>query len=170
MDSWLWEGLGTAVVAAAVAFGTTMLIRWLDARRVRWLVTGHARTVIADKDDKPGQVQINLEVHNIGNGDAYDVRLRRCNGANFLSWVTFERGKVAAGDSFEVTFTCSSDTWETAWMEVISRTTLRAQASKPTASKRVLLRTATGPKDQQRWHDPRGRGLDLPQEEGGRLR
>lgn len=164
------DWIAVVPVAALVSATVTFLIRWLDAKRVAWLVTGKARESSPAKDGQPGRVRIEVDVHNVGNGDAFDVRLRRCNGADFPAWVTFEGGKVASGDAFRVVMEPPADTWETAWIEVMFRTTLRGRRSRPKTWRRVNLRAMTGPVDQMFWPDATGRGTDLPGEEEGRLK
>lgn len=164
----LWDGLGVALVSAVVSLITALAFRWWDRRKPDWLVTGYADADF-DRGKETGLVRIELEVHNIGDADVYDVRTRRCNGGTYPSWVTFEQGKLPAGDSFKVRFRCSPETWETAWMEVIARPTPVARRSAKTQH-RVVLRDVTGPKQHSGGfrQDDTGRGRDLPASQGGR--
>ncbi|WP_082600776.1 hypothetical protein [Agromyces sp. Root81] len=167
-----WEGLGTALIAAAVALLTSIVFRWWDRRSVKWVITGEAHDEY-ESGRTTGRVQINLEIFNAGDDDAYDVRLRRCNGGAADPWVTFQAGKVAAGESFPVRFSTSADIWESSWVELIARASPIGR-SRSRTHPRVILRSVTGRKsDRPPSRDAakrlvEGYGLDIPESEGGR--
>lgn len=163
-----WNGVGAVAISAIVALATSIVFRWLDRRGVSWVVTGEAHEEF-DGGRRTGRVRIELAVHNAGDASAYDVRVRRCNGDKYPSWVTFESPVVAPGQSMPIKFSCPPETWESAWMEIIARPN-RAQGSKPKTFRRVVLRDVTGNKtDGPRPRDPDGWGTDLPAADGGRL-
>ncbi|ABR10436.1 hypothetical protein MPMin1_gp06 [Microbacterium phage Min1] len=163
----LWSGIWTALISACVALLTSITFRWWDRKKVDWLVTGVAR-VAYESGRRTDLIRLRIEVHNVGDDDAYDVRLRRCNGLEYLPWVTFEAGKVGAGESFKAEFLCTRDAWSSAWIEVIARTSPARR--EPKTWSRVVLSTRTGAvRDLSPRDEPAGRGTDLPASAGGKL-
>jgi hypothetical protein len=160
----LWDGVGTALISAVVALLTSVVLRWWDRRSVRWVVTGeaHAEYNLGKRTDR---ARVELDVHNAGDGDAFDVRTRRCNGGTFTPWVTLEAGKVASGESFHVTFSVSEENMDSAWVEVIARSI--PVRRRPKTSRRYVLREVTG-STSDRSREDGSWGHDLPASEGGR--
>lgn len=128
-----WGVLGTALISAAVSLAVALSFRWWERRAVTWKLTGEQRPEHAD-GKATGYLRADIELHNTGDGDAYNVRTVRCNGADFEPWETFEAGKVASGESIKAAFTVQPDSWRTCWVEVVF-------ASSPTHLKRT---TRTG--------------------------
>lgn len=160
----------TAVISAAVSFTVTAFMRCWDRHKVRWLVTGEAHT---EYDGKPtGRVRANMQLWNVGDADAFDVRLIRCNGKgedgkDFETWTTFEAGCVKAGDHVDFVMHPMEDSYETAWVQPVS-TSAPVFRHRPTQARRFVLseeipRVDHGPSpDWPRMTDGKGRILADP--------
>ena len=137
------DSLVVALISAVVALATSLAFRWWESRKVEWLITGIAFRGY-DSGTATGTFVARLEVHNTGDGDAYNVRLVRCNGGTFKAWETFESGKLASGESFPVTFDVSPENWTTAWFEIIYQPT-PVKRRKPIRSRRYQVGEIAGP-------------------------
>lgn len=161
------EALAIALLSAGVAFLTTLGVRWWDRRKVEWIVTGEAHNDASTKDTERPRVHIHLQLHNVGDGDAYDVRIRRCNGGDYEPWTTFDAPVIKSGDSIDVQFLTGVADWETAWMEVTARSSPVARSRAKTYP-RVVLRDVSGPRTAYKpdSREAQGRGRRLPPEQG----
>lgn len=136
------ETLIITAISAIVALATSLVFRWWESSKVEWLVTGIAFKGY-DHGRATGTNVARLEVHNVGDGDAYDVRLLRCNGGTYKPWETFEVGKLAAGESFAVTFDTKPEHFDSAWFEIIYQPT-PVRRRKTTRSRRYQVGAIAG--------------------------
>jgi hypothetical protein len=138
-----WSGVGAAIVAAVVSLATSIVFRWWESRRVVWVVTGEAYEEYSG-GRATGKIRAELELHNAGDGDAFDVRLTRYNGGEYKTWDTFEGGRIAPGETVSIKFNLEHEIWKTAWFEVIARAT-PVHRSKTNRSPRYIVADVTGP-------------------------
>lgn len=117
-----WAVLATALISAAVSLAVALAFRWWERRTVAWKLTGEQRRERSGGTET-GRIRAEIELHNTGDGDAYDVRFLRCNGEGLEPWETFEAGKVAAGESVRAAFSVTPEMWRTCWVEVIFAST-----------------------------------------------
>ena len=137
-----WEPFLVAALSALVSLATAIVFKWWESRKVEWLITGTAHNGY-DHGRKTGTYVAELEVHNVGDGDAYNVQLVRCNGGKYKSFKTFEAGRLAAGDSFRVTFDTKPEAFDTAWFEIIFQPS-PVHRRKPRTSRRYLVGALVG--------------------------
>lgn len=114
-----WVVLATALISAAVSLAVALLFRWWERRTIEWVVSGEShREYVGGKET--GRIRATIQVHNAGDGDAYRVRLIRCNGGEYKPLETFVAGRVPAGGSIPVEMSVEPENWRTCWLEVIA--------------------------------------------------
>jgi hypothetical protein len=165
MDT-LITALISAVISAVVSLAVTLLIRLLDRGTVEWMVVGKANWK-QDRTDSPNKMRYRMELWNTGDADAYDVRLRRCNGKDsktgkdLTAWETLEAGCIKSGTYIEFQMLPSADCYKDTWVQVIFRTS-PVYRHKPTVSKKIrlypLIRYIGAWSDDQPYSEIFGRG------------
>lgn len=132
--------LWTALISAGVSLAVALIFRWWEQRKIEWVVTGKQSVAyVAGKDTE--NIRASIEIHNAGDGDAFNVRLLRCNGGEFTPWETFEAGRVAPGESIQAEFIVNPENWRTCWVEVIAVPT-PVHLKRTIRSGRILLQPA----------------------------
>lgn len=129
-------GAVSAWVAAAISLtslGATLWLQWWRRPSVEWLLDGHVREAWDSGKRVEGRYTVFLQLVNCGDGAAYGVETRRCNGAGFTPFTVFEGGSVAPGEKVEVIMRIHLDHWQTCWVEP-------AYTSSPTRRHRQLRR------------------------------